>query len=534
MHTPGLPPSLGRALACASLLFLISQTAACKNSGADGDDSGTETASTESDGTETEGSNTDTTEGTETADTTETAETAETPPCTEAGCECVLGEESCDPGLTCVDGACSDALCGNGDVEGGEQCDDGDLVDGDGCDTDCTFTAVAAIELGAQHSCVLIDGGAVRCWGRGEFGQLGHGNTNTIGDDEFPSDIGDVLLPGPATKIAMGNQHSCAILQDGGLRCWGRNHQGQLGYGDNEDRGDNENLAALPSVAVSPVIEVQPGANHTCARVGIGEVRCWGHNNLGQLGYGNVEATPAPGGVVSIGALGSRLEAGANHNCVNFVDGGARCWGRNSEGQLGYGNILQIGDDELPSSVGLVSLVPANLPANTELVDIELGANHSCAILNTGDVLCWGDNTSGQLGLGNVAVIGDDETPNTQLAIALPSAAKSLALGTAHTCVLLESGEVMCWGGNETGQLGYGHTDTIGDDELPMSAGPVQLGGSARLLAVGADHNCAVLENDDVVCWGANNFSQLGLGSSVTVGDNETPAEHELNPVSVL
>ncbi|MCA9683548.1 MAG: hypothetical protein KC457_15210 [Myxococcales bacterium] len=529
MHKPTLSPWT------ISLAALALFTAACKGGGGD-DEVGDETASTETATDTADDSTSTTTEGTTTTTTTTT--TDDTGGCTGLGCDCDGSAGSCDPGLSCVDGMCSQTLCGDGEVQGEEQCEDGNDIDGDGCDNDCTFTAVAALDLGEHHTCALIDGGAVRCWGRGEFGQLGYGNANIVGDDEYPSDVGDVLLPGPVVKLSLGGQHSCAIFQDGGLRCWGLNDRGQLGYGNLSNLGDDENLAGLAAISVPPAIEIQVGSRHSCARVGNGEVRCWGFNEQGQLGYGNtMDMVPVlemllPGGPVSLGAVTSRLEAGSWHSCVNFVDGGVRCWGRNDNGQLGYGNLENIGDNELPAAAGLVSLVPANLPPNTEIVDVALGGNHSCAVLSSGSVLCWGANGSGQLGLGNANTIGDDEVPSSQLPVGLPNAAAQLALGLNHSCVLLVDGNVMCWGDSSVGQLGYGNTDNIGDDEVPMDAGLVDLGGKATMIAAGANHTCVLMENTDVRCWGQNNYSQLGLGSSVTIGDNETPAE--ASPVSVL
>jgi cysteine-rich repeat protein len=421
-------------------------------------------------------------------------------------------------------------------VEGDEECEDGNEVDGDGCDNDCTFTTVARIVAGQHHTCALIDGGRLRCWGRGEFGQLGYGNPEIVGDDEFPNDVGDVVLPSPVAKLSLGGQHSCAVLQDGGLRCWGLNDRGQLGYGNYNNLGDDELLTTLPAVSVPPVAEVELGNRHTCARVGIGEVRCWGMNDEGQLGYGNTyEPVPEmllPGGPVGIGGTVTSLDIGFWHSCVTFVDGGLRCWGRNDNGQLGYGHLSHVGDDEPPNAVGLVSLIPPQLPANTEIVSISLGGNHSCALLGGGELMCWGANGSGQLGGGDLNTIGDDETPATRTPVAIGGPAKAVVTGANHTCALRTDGAVVCWGDNTVGQLGYGHTDNIGDDELPESAGTVDLAGIAIALTAGANHTCALMSNRAVRCWGQNNFSQLGLGSSVTVGDNETPAA--VMPVPVL
>jgi alpha-tubulin suppressor-like RCC1 family protein len=430
-------------------------------------------------------------------------------------------------------------VCGDAVVEGDEECDEGDAnVDGGGCNSDCTITSVAFVATGQHHTCAQIDGGRLRCWGRGEFGQLGYGNTEIVGDDEYPSDVGDVMLPGPVVHLSLGGQHSCAVLQDGGLRCWGLNDRGQLGYGNTNNLGDDELLAMLPSISVPPTAQVELGNHHTCARVRNGEIRCWGYNEQGQLGYANtfnvepVLEMTLPGGPVTIGDAASGLAVGFFHSCVTLVNGGARCWGRNDNGQLGYGHLNNIGDDELPNAVGLVSLIPQGLPPNTEVVSIALGGNHSCALLSGGALTCWGANASGQLGGGDIDTIGDDELPSTRPPIELGGPAAAVVTGANHTCALRTDGQVVCWGANNTGQLGYGHTDNIGDDELPDSAGTVELGGLATQIAAGANHTCAVLASRELICWGQNNYSQLGLGTSVTIGDNETPAD--AGPVPVL
>jgi cysteine-rich repeat protein len=504
--------------------------AGCKNGENPADEMGSETATTDTMG---DGDGDPTGDGDQTGDGDGDPTGDGDPGCGEVGCEC--SGDTCDPGLSCIDGTCQATDCGDGQVQGGEDCEDGNQVDGDGCDNDCTFTEIAFAAAGQHHTCALIDGGRLRCWGRGEFGQLGYGNVNNVGDDEFPSDVGDIALPGPVGKLYLGGQHSCVILQDGGLRCFGLNDRGQLGYGNQNNYGDDETLATLPAISVPPVIEVQLGNRHTCARVGNGEIRCWGANDEGQLGYGNtfvpVLEMLLPGEAVAVGGTTSGLAVGLHHSCVTFVDGGVRCWGRNDNGQLGYGNLSHIGDDELPNAVGLVNLVPPQLPANTEIVSVSLGGNHSCALLGGGEVMCWGANGSGQLGGGDLNTTGDDELPSNRAPVAIGGPAKAIVTGGTHTCALRTDGTVLCWGDNTVGQLGYGNTNNIGDDELPEIAGPVDIGGEVIQLTAGGNHTCALLTNRALICWGQNNFSQLGLGSSVTIGDNETPADVGAVPV---
>src|SRR5690606_29410710 len=102
---------------------------------------------------------------------------------------------------------------------------------------------VVDIAAGTNHTCALLDGGALRCWGRNDVGQLGYGHTRNIGDDEAPASAGDVDVGGAVVKLALGGDHGCALLDTGAVRCWGRGYEGQLGHGVPHDRGDDETAA---------------------------------------------------------------------------------------------------------------------------------------------------------------------------------------------------------------------------------------------------------------------------------------------------
>jgi alpha-tubulin suppressor-like RCC1 family protein len=136
---------------------------------------------------------------------------------------------------------------------------------------------------------VTSDGG-VRCWGEGAVGQLGYGDTENVGLENTPADKGDVELEGAATQLFAGDRHSCAI-ETAGLRCWGDNRNGQLGYGHTDNIGDTEAPADAGDVPIGEqVIDLALGGEHTCAIVDGGRVRCWGNGEHGQLGYGNSES----------------------------------------------------------------------------------------------------------------------------------------------------------------------------------------------------------------------------------------------------
>ena len=157
---------------------------------------------------------------------------------------------------------------------------------------------------------------------------------------------------------------------------------------------------------------------------------------------------------------------------------------------------------------------------------IDAGNFHTCAIGDDDTVRCWGSGHLGQLGYGNTNDIGDDETPGTVVQVDLGAGrtAKDIAAGDFHTCASFDDGSVRCWGFGRDGRLGDANTDWIGNDELPGAIGPVDIGTRRKTaITAGGYHTCAVLDNGRVRCWGSNGTGQLGYGNVITVGDTETP-----------
>lgn len=333
---------------------------------------------------------------------------------------------------------------------------------------------------GISHTCALLPGG-VRCFGRPLNGQLGYGNTTIIGDDELPSTVGFVDFGAGVDQIASGSGsfHSCAILDTGALACWGRAGDGRLGYAagaQEQDVGDNETpaqwLAQFGPVEVGgQVVEVATGFSHTCARLQNGSVRCWGEANNGQLGYGNANRIgdnedPSAVGPVALGAPAVQIAAGWLHNCALLDTDQIKCWGRGNEGRLGYGNVAWVGLVNTPAAVGFVDV--GGTPTK-----ISAGSAHTCVLRDDGTVVCWGFGARGQLGYGNVTNIGDNETPASAGAVPVGGTVVDIVAEGNHTCALLDSGQIKCWGDAGEGRLGYGNLDWIGDNEVPASVGVV-------------------------------------------------------------
>ncbi len=390
------------------------------------------------------------------------------------------------------------------------------------------------IDTGDLHTCAVLDDTSLRCWGAGGFGQLGYGNTDTIGDDELPGGPVDVGAGRTVGAVSAGADHTCAVLDDASVRCWGAGGFGQLGYGNTDTIGDGEAPSSTGPVdlgAGRTALAVTAGANHTCAVLDDGSVRCWGLGDLGQLGSATTETigdneTPATVGPVDLGAgrTATAVTAGANHTCALLDDATVRCWGAGGSGRLGYGSNDDIGDDETPASAGAV-----DLGAGRTAVAIGAGSLHTCAVLDDASLRCWGAGFGGQLGYGNVESIGDEvgETPASAgpVDIGVGRTATAIAAGADHTCAVLDDASVRCWGNGFSGQLGYGNSDTIGVFDTPGDAGPVDLGAgrTAVAIAAGGVHTCALLDDATARCWGDGTDGQLGYGNNDDIGDDEAP-----------
>jgi cysteine-rich repeat protein len=456
--------------------------------------------------------------------------------CIGLGCDCEPAEpDACGEGLICHDGSCVADNCGDGMLdELLETCDDGNAIDGDGCDNDCSRTQLLALALGSVHSCALIEHGRIRCWGHNGGGQLGYGAAviGNVGDDELPSSVGDLPLPA-AVAIAGGGAHTCAVFENGDARCWGFNTSGQLGLGNSATVtaiGDDETLEGLAKVElVAPVNGLGLGVLQTCVRVS-GQLRCWGAGVYGQLGLSAVanigdNELPLDVPAVMLGGEPVLLAIGGYHGCAILATGKLRCWGRNDSGQLGLASNAHVGDNEHPLAAAEVDAISPNLPPETSIVDITAGLSHTCMLLSTGDVVCWGAGNLGQLGQASNQTWGDGlaETPANLTAIKLGGPALALAAGYLHTCALLEGGAVRCWGSSDNGQLGNGDEEFVGLTNAPADREPVSLAGPVSGIAAGGAHTCVVFEDQQVGCWGSNEYGQLGYGNPETIGDDELP-----------
>jgi cysteine-rich repeat protein len=420
----------------------------------------------------------------------------------------------------CRTGACQPPACGDGKVETGEACDDGNSVAADGCEPDCKPSQVLALTAGVSHTCALLAEGWIRCWGANAAGQLGLGTSADL-SGQPPYQNGVVRLGAPAVAIAAGAQHTCALLTDGSVRCWGANGAGQLGLGHTLTIGDDEAPdAATATVALgAKAIAIAAGGQVTCAIIDNGSLRCWGDNGFGQLGLGHTrnigdnETPTAALAQVPLDDTVTSVGAGGDHTCAVLTGGPIRCWGRNDLGQLGLGNTTEIGDNEPPTAV------PAIVFFGRTFSEIVAGATRTFALQTDQNVVhAWGDNGDGGLGVG----FGGAE-PTFKATdwgnLAFDFLTLDVSAGGYHACVRLQNQFFRCWGINSKGQLGREDTRTIGDNESIDMVTPVDLGTDsagnalyANAMATGTFHTCALLDTGAVRCWGYNADGQLGLG----------------------
>ncbi len=368
--------------------------------------------------------------------------------------------------------------------------------------------------------------GEVVCWGNNLSGQLGDGDA----PNDKPSPVYVETAPGTrlagAQALALGGQHSCALLGTSEVRCWGRNDQGQLG---NASQGNSSRAVAVlqataPDVNLVDVEALAAGFQHSCALAG-GQVRCWGNNALGQLGNpaaNSPQTTAAFLVKTSTSDLSNvtSLAAGDGHNCVLVAGGPAHCWGDNTARQLGDGSVLS----QQPQAVPV--LQAAGGLAFSNALALSLGHFHSCARVAGSEARCWGSDAFGQIGngtpLANVDFPATVSNPSQSGAL---TAVAGLDLGYDHSCASSLGGGAFCWGFNFYGQLGNGQ---VGDDsdvsiEVLASSTPGDALGNVQTLSAGREHTCALMTDNQVRCWGRNDQGQIGDGSPGDVKPFPTP-----------
>ncbi len=358
---------------------------------------------------------------------------------------------------------------------------------------------VGRLVLGYRTSCVLLEPADVngareaRCWGNNEHNLLRDVSTGTDAESYRPLE-GPLSGIGAVRDVAIGRNpigtaHGCALdaTADEAI-CWGDNSRYQLGTTDTDVPVD-----AVREVSLPGAIDLEAALDYTCALLSTGEVRCWGSNDFGQLGDVDSSNTESSWPVTVDGIdTATQIAVGGGASCAILEGGELRCWG-----------IFANGAAHIPiTDAGGEWLVDATF--------VRVGGGpvygvHGCAIRENGRLVCWGTNLQGELGLpsppAEVHVYG--EVPGLDDVI-------DVATGFVHTCALVRSGQVYCWGHNPNRQLVAASTDDVVAKPEPIAG----LDDAIDIESAGM-HTCARRRTGQTVCWGENSSGELGDETAV-------------------
>lgn len=348
------------------------------------------------------------------------------------------------------------------------------------------------IATGDKHTCMIRDDGSVWCWGNNDSVQLGQAALSDP-DATTPVQVDAFTGGARAVQLVAGRSHVCALLSNGGVDCWGDDGYGQL--------GDNGFISQPSPTSVNlgagkTAVSLSAGGYETCALLNDASTKCWGKNTNGQVGNNataTAVSTPTLVSNIPSSLTVRALEPGTSHACAVADTGAVWCWGRNNVGQLGN---TAGADVKVPTAT-------QSLGTGVTAVQVSSGDLHTCVVTAAGKVLCWGSNVSYQLGNTNAS----SATPTL---VSLSTDALKVGSGSSHSCALLADGSVWCWGANANGELGQGSTGS--NTSTPAQ---VTLASRAVDISVGSSHTCALLDTGLAQCWGLNDRGQLGVGDKV-------------------
>jgi alpha-tubulin suppressor-like RCC1 family protein len=345
------------------------------------------------------------------------------------------------------------------------------------------FTQIAG---GGDHTCGLVLDDGVWCWGANNFGQLGNG-TDTA--SATPVAVAGLSGRGSGvTAITAGRYFSCALTSGGAAMCWGADGDGQLGNAANTA----SNIPVAVSGLGSGVTAISAGRFHACAVTTAGAAMCWGADGGGQLGNGANTASNVPVPVTGLSSGVTAITAGSFQSCAAATGGAAMCWGSNQTGELGNGTFTASNTPVAVSGLG------------EGVTAISSNSGHTCAVAG-GGVQCWGVGGFGQLGDATF------DSSNVPVPVSgLSSGVGAITTGFDHSCAIVTGGAAMCWGGNVDGQLG-----DAGDYDSNVPVAVTGLSSAVSAISAGGEHTCAITPGAaGARCWGANVFGQLGDGTT--------------------
>jgi alpha-tubulin suppressor-like RCC1 family protein len=324
----------------------------------------------------------------------------------------------------------------------------------------------------------------VDCWGYNYYGQLGNDSTT---NSSIPVEVQD--LGGTPVKIVAGGEHTCVLLSSGQIQCWGYNGYGQLGNGGTS----NSLVPVYVEDLATTAVDVSAGFDFTCAVLSNGGVQCWGYNSYGELGDDSTTSSSYPVYAISSGEGVTSVSAGYDSACALFGSGEVECWGYNYYGQLG--------NDSTTTSYVPVEVYGLGSGSGTTM--ISSGGIHVCALVS-GYIKCWGDNSYGQLGVGN--------TTSSSIPVSVNlSGVTSVRAGGYNTGAILTSGYTYIWGDDSYGEIGNGTTSSspVTTPELSSASSLTALTGSPGYFDM-----CGITSSKTVLCWGYNAYGELGDDST--------------------
>jgi alpha-tubulin suppressor-like RCC1 family protein len=350
-----------------------------------------------------------------------------------------------------------------------------------------------AIAAGTPQTCAVSSDGALWAWGDGALGALG------------PIGAGPQLTPARIdtmswSAVSCGESDFGCGVRGSELRCWGANDAGQLGQGDL--------MPEVVPVAVplaNALVQFEARFAHVCGVDGSGSLFCWGKNDEGELGLDDAFTAPDNPTPQRVEIVRVRhVTTGQGHSCAVGNDGSLWCWGRNSSSNLGLGPAAAI-QIRSPQRVG----------TGTDWTVVTAGQDQTCGLRGAGELWCWGRNSSGQLGTSDLSVFTEPRRIGTS------SDWIAISLHTFHACGIRADRSLWCWGRNDEGQLGVG---MLGGGNRTMPT-PVDVAGPWSAISVGRFHTCAIRMDGTLWCTGANESGMLGT--------NDTARRGSLTPIAL-
>lgn len=426
------------------------------------------------------------------------------------------------------------------------------------------LTNITDVAVGLGHVCANSSTGAVYCWGRNDYGQIGDNTVVNRGTPVQVLGVGAVGTLSNVVSVTTSYLHSCALNTAGNVFCWGYNGHGQMGDNTLTTRNTPVKVLGVGAVGfLSNITAISAKDYHDCALNNAGAVFCWGYNGYGQLGDGTGTNRATPIQVKGVGGVGTlsnvtSLSSGGvgsyGFNCAVVNTGGVYCWG--------YGGNYNIGDLGATNRLTPVQVVGVGgVGTLANIASVSAGGYHACAVSTAGSSYCWGYNAQTQLGNNSTIASGSPiQTPGVN-GVGNLSGLIGIVAASYNTCAFSQDGAMYCWGQNTYGQLGdqtysatrvypvkvrdintgnftsvsvgynnacgiarekvycwgYGANGELGDGTLVGKPTPTLVSNlsGVKQVSMGQNHGCAVLKTGEVYCWGYNNWGQLGDNSSI-------------------